>query len=321
MNFTPYPLQFVPILKERIWGGTKLKSLFHKEISSKFTGESWELSTVENDISIILNGHFKNQNINDLIKKFPNEILGKKVFNQFGLQFPLLFKYIDAQQDLSVQLHPNDALAKKRHNSFGKTEMWYVIQADDDARLIVGFKKKSNPEEYLNHIKEKTLVSILEEIPVKKGDVFYLETGTIHAIGAGIVIAEIQQTSDITYRVYDFDRKDADGNARELHIDLALEAINYDIVTCKIDYLKEQNQANKIINSPYFTTNFIALNGEMNCINDKDSFVVYMCTEGCFKMEINKLEYNFTKGETVLLPAVISDYQLSGKATLLEIHL
>jgi mannose-6-phosphate isomerase len=321
MKFEAYPIVFNPILKERIWGGKKLKTVLNKTISSDITGESWEISTVTNDVSIVSNGSLKGKNLNDLLDNYPQEILGKKVYKQFGNQFPLLFKFLDAREDLSIQLHPNDALAKKRHNSFGKTEMWYVMQADEGARIIVGFKEKSSSETYLQNVENKTLVSILDEVIVKKGDVFFLETGTIHAIGAGIVIAEIQQTSDITYRIYDFDRKDAQGNTRELHNDLALEAINYDVVKSKREYTKAENESNNIVTCPYFSTNFIPLDGKMNCINNKDSFVVLMCTEGSLDIVINAVNYAFNQGDTILIPAIVSDYQLSGKATILEIHL
>ncbi|MFC4818065.1 MULTISPECIES: type I phosphomannose isomerase catalytic subunit [unclassified Flavobacterium] len=316
-----YPLVFKPILKDRIWGGTKLASYLNKEIPSPTTGESWEISTVPGDVSVIANGIYAGMNFNDLISQYTSELLGTKVFERFGYDFPLLFKFLDAKEDLSIQLHPNDELAKKRHNSFGKTEMWYVMQADENARLIVGFKEKSSPEEYLKHLNDKTLVSILEQIPIKQGDVFFLETGTIHAIGAGIVIAEIQQTSDITYRVYDFDRKDANGNLRELHVDLALEAINYNRVEAKKEYSNINNQSNLVVDCPYFTTNVFPLNGQVVKTNTSDSFIVYMCTEGNFEISIGKEVYSFQKGETFLLPALVTDYQLIGSATLLEIFI
>ena len=169
-----YPLQFEPILKERIWGGEKLKTVLHKPITSKITGESWELSTVEGDVSVVANGEWKGKSLTTLIDGFPNEILGTKVHARFGKQFPLLFKYLDAREDLSIQVHPNDELARKRHNSFGKTEMWYVMQADVDARIIVGFKEKSNPAEYLENLKNKTLLSLLDDVKVNAGDVFFL---------------------------------------------------------------------------------------------------------------------------------------------------
>jgi mannose-6-phosphate isomerase len=225
MKIKLYPFVFEPIFKERIWGGSKLKSELNKQIPSDTIGESWEISSVQDDVSIVKNGFLKGKSLNAILQEYPIEILGTSVFEHFEDQFPLLFKFLDAKEDLSIQLHPNDELAKKRHNSFGKTEMWYVMQADEGSKLIVGFKENSSKEEYLNHVNNKTIVTILDQIPVQKGDVFFLETGTIHAIGAGTVIAEIQQTSDITYRIYDFDRKDEQGNTRELHNDLALEAI------------------------------------------------------------------------------------------------
>ena len=321
MSINLYPLIFEPILKERIWGGTKLQSILGKDISSQTTGESWEISTVSGEVSIVNNGILKGKSLNELLEKYPEEILGTKVYKQFGKEFPLLFKFLDASEDLSIQVHPNDELAKKRHNSFGKTEMWYVMQADEESRIIVGFKQKSSTEEYLKHLDDKTLTSILEEIPVKKGDMFFLETGTIHAIGAGIVIAEIQQTSDITYRIYDFDRKDAQGNTRELHNDLALEAINYNIVEAKKKYDKLINTSNEAVNCPYFTTNFVPLDGELVFKENSSSFKVFMCTEGEFDLVYNKQKQSLKKGETVLLPAVITDYILVGKASILEIYI
>lgn len=316
-----YPLQFEPILKERIWGGTKLKTYLNKPITSEITGESWEISTVENDVSIVANGKFKGKSLNELIADYPMEILGTKVYQAFGKQFPLLFKYLDAREDLSIQLHPNDELAKKRHNSFGKTEMWYVMQADAAAKLIIGFKEKSSPEEYTLHLNNKTLPDILDTKKVQKGDVFLLETGTIHAIGAGNVIAEIQQTSDITYRVYDFDRVDANGNKRELHNDLALEAINYDTVEAQKTYLKTENVANEMVYCQYFTTNFIPLNGNMKVQKNQDSFTVYMCVDDSFELSFDGITYSYQKGDTVLVPASLTDFQLNGKASILEIYI
>ena len=290
-----YPLQFEPILKERIWGGTKLKTYLNKPITSEITGESWEISVVENDVSIIANGVFKGKSLNELINDFPEQVLGAKVFEQFGKQFPLLFKYLDARKDLSIQVHPNDELAKKRHNSFGKTEMWYVMQADESARLVVGFKNDSNQQEYLAHLENKNLIDLLNEYPVSKGDVFFLETGTIHAIGAGIVIAEIQQTSDVTYRIYDWDRVDANGNERELHTQLALDAINYKTTFAKKEYKSTENKSTSLVDCPYFKTNIIPLNGELLIEKTSDSFMVFMCTEGSFELFLNakNTEYFF----------------------------
>ncbi|MBC5837105.1 type I phosphomannose isomerase catalytic subunit [Flavobacterium muglaense] len=321
MNKPVYPLQFDPILKDRIWGGEKLKTILNKPIKSKITGESWELSTVEGDVSVVANGDLKGKSLMDIIDEMPNEILGTAVYERFGKQFPLLFKYLDAREDLSIQVHPNDELAKKRHNSFGKTEMWYIMQADPEARIIVGFKEKSNAKEYIENLENKTLLSILDDVKVKEGDVFFLETGTVHAIGAGLVVAEIQQTSDITYRLYDFDRVDAQGNTRELHIDQALDAINYEKVDTFKTYKKVENVSNTIVNCPYFTTNSIVLTDAMTVSKTGNSFTVYMCIDGAFELEYNKNRYSYKKGDTVLIPAAMDYYVVSGKASLLEIYI
>ena len=316
-----YPLQFEPILKDRIWGGTKLKTKLNKPCTSDITGESWEISTVEHDISVISNGIFKGKNLNELINLFPIEVLGKSVHQQFGTQFPLLFKFLDAKLDLSIQVHPNNELAQKRHQTFGKTEMWYVMQADANAELIVGFKKNSSQQEYKNALAQNTLLSILQKEKVKQGDVFFLETGTVHAIGAGTLIAEIQQTSDITYRIFDFDRIDSGGKKRELHNDLALEAINYNKVDAKIEYQKKQNTSTKLIHCDYFFTNIIDLQGEIDIENKYESFMVYMCVGGFLEFIQDDTIYSYTKGDTFLVPAAILNFKLSGEATVLEIFI
>lgn len=316
-----YPLQFEPILKDRIWGGEKLKTILNKPIVSKITGESWELSTVEGDVSVVANGVLKGKSLMDLIDETPNEILGTAVYKRFGKQFPLLFKYLDAREDLSIQVHPNDKLAKERHNSFGKTEMWYVMQADADSRIIVGFKEDSSKEEYLKHLHDNSLVSILDDVKAKAGDVFFLETGTVHAIGAGLVVAEIQQTSDITYRLYDFDRVDAQGNKRELHVDLALDAINYNKVDTQKKYETKVNTSNTIVDCPYFTTNFIPLENKLEVSKSGGTFTVYMCIEGSFEIEFDGFKQTYIKGDTVLVPAEINAFILNGKASILEIYI
>jgi len=321
MKPTTYPLQFEPILKERIWGGEKLKTILNKPITSKITGESWELSTVEGDVSVVSNGELKGKSLMDLIDEKPNEILGTEVYKRFGKQFPLLFKYLDAREDLSIQVHPNDKLAKERHNSFGKTEMWYVTQADSNSRIIVGFKENSSKEEYLKHLNDKTLVSILDTVTAKPGDVFFLETGTVHAIGAGLVVAEIQQTSDITYRLYDFDRKDAQGNTRELHVDLALDAINYNKVDTQKKYETKTNTSNVVVDCPYFTTNFLPLENKLEVSKSGTSFTVYMCIEGSFEIEYDGFKQSYKKGDTILVPAEINAFILTGNASILEIYI
>ncbi|WP_396154433.1 type I phosphomannose isomerase catalytic subunit [Flavobacterium sp.] len=314
-----YPLLFKPIFKERIWGGTKLKEVLNKSFDGSQIGESWELTTVENDISVVVNGAFEGLNLNQLIEKYPTELLGIKSIQYFGNNFPLLFKFIDAKEDLSIQVHPNDALAKERHNSFGKTEMWFVMQADDNARLVVGFKDKTNKKEYQEHLENKTLVAVLNETPVKVGDAFFLETGTVHAIGAGVLIAEIQQTSDITYRLYDWDRVDANGVGRELHTDLALDAINFEPKNTKLDYEVVKNKSVNLVECPFFKTNILQISDIYNWKKTKESFTVLMCTEGSFTIIMLHFKAEFKKGDTILIPAIIDGFEIIGEATLLEI--
>ncbi|WP_428225692.1 type I phosphomannose isomerase catalytic subunit [Flavobacterium sp.] len=316
-----YPLQFKPILKERIWGGTQLESFLNKPVVSKTTGESWEISGLEGDVSIVSKGVYAGESLNALISKYPVEMLGAKVYATFGEEFPLLFKFLDAKEDLSIQVHPNDTLAKERHNANGKTEMWYVVQAEENARLIVGFKEDASKEAYLECLKNKSLTSILDDYPVKAGDVFYLETGTVHAIGAGTLIAEIQQSSDITYRIYDFDRKDANGNLRELHVDFALDAINYKKIDVKKAYEASLNKEVSLVDSPYFSAAIIDLDGVLDKNNSNDSFVVYMCVGGVFEIQVEDKKYEFQLGDSVLIPAALTNFQLSGQAKLLEINI
>ena len=317
-----YPLKFYPILKERLWGGTKLGTLLGKELESDLIGESWELSGVTGDVSIVANGSFKGTTLTDLINRFPEEILGKSVLERFGKEFPILIKFIDAQKDLSIQLHPNDELARKRHNSFGKTEMWYIMDADKDAELIIGFKEDISKETYVKSLKNDTLTDLLNYENVKEGDAYFISAGKIHAIGAGVLIAEIQQTSDQTYRVYDYNRKDAQGNLRELHTELSIDAISYvKQDDFKVGYGQEENVSNPMVNCPYFKTNFISLNKNIKLdVSDQDSFSIYMCIDGEVTIKNGFGSISIKKGETVLVPAITSHILLSTvRAKLLEI--
>ncbi|WP_412560235.1 type I phosphomannose isomerase catalytic subunit [Winogradskyella sp. MIT101101] len=322
MKSTLYPLKFQPILKEKIWGGKKLIQQFNKKSNSKQLGESWEVSTVPGDISKVANGYLKGQNLQNLLETHKADLLGDKNYKRFGNDFPLLIKFIDAKQDLSIQLHPDDALAKKRHNSFGKTEMWYVMQADKDANLIVGFNQDMDRDTYLKHLEEKTLPKILNFDKVKEGDTYFIEAGRVHAIGAGVLLAEIQQTSDITYRVYDWDRVDDEGNARDLHNDIAIDAFKFDMKDdFRVDYEKQKNVSNKMVSRPFFTTNFIDIDSEIEKTNTKDSFLIYMCVDGEVELSTETTSDVISKGETILVPAAIKDFKLKTKgAKLLEVY-
>jgi mannose-6-phosphate isomerase len=317
-----YPLKFRPILKERLWGGTKLKEVLGKPIDSETTGESWEISTVKGDISSVANGAYENKSLQVLINEYPEELLGKSVVDRFGKEFPILIKFIDAKQDLSIQLHPNDALAKERHDSFGKTEMWYIMDADPEAELIVGFNRDVTKDEYAESLKENRLLDLLNYEKVKEGDTFFINTGKIHAIGAGVLLAEIQQTSDVTYRVFDFNRKDKDGNLRELHTELALDAIDYEKKDdFKVDYAVGKNTANEMVDCPYFKTNFLHLTNNLEQdITKRDSFTIYMCVGGSARIQTGDGEESVQKGETVLIPATANSVRINtSDAKLLEV--
>ncbi|MEW7279404.1 type I phosphomannose isomerase catalytic subunit [Aquimarina sp. 2201CG1-2-11] len=309
-----YPLKFQPILKEKIWGGNKLETVLNKPTSGDGIGESWEISTVGSDISIISNGNLKGEKLDTLIKEYQAEIVGEKVYQQFGDQFPLLIKFIDAKQDLSVQLHPNDELAKRRHNSFGKTEMWYVVQADTDARLIVGFNNETTKEEYESYLEKGKITELLNFENISKGDSYFIKAGTIHAIGGGSLIAEIQQTSDITYRVYDWDRKDGQGNQRELHTEQALDALDYNAdKSFRLSYDRTENQINNIISSPYFTTGFLEVTASLERdYSQLDSFKILMCIQGEGTIINNDFSLEVAFGETVLIPAKINNITIVG---------
>lgn len=318
-----YPLKFQPILKDKIWGGTKLVSQLNKSSASNQLGESWEISTVPGDISKVVNGDLKSRNLQDLLELYTADLIGKKNHERFGNNFPLLIKFIDAKQDLSIQLHPDDNLAKARHNSFGKTEMWYVMQADKDANLIVGFNQKVNKEVYLRHLEEKTLTKILNFDKVKEGDTYFIEAGRVHAIGAGVMLAEIQQTSDVTYRVYDWERVDDEGNERELHNDIAIDAFKFDLKDdFRVDYKKRKNLTNEMVSCPFFTTNYLELDKELVKENTHDSFIIYMCIDGEVEVSTENTKELISKGETILMPAAIKDFTLKTKnAKLLEVYI
>lgn len=318
-----YPIKFTPILKEKIWGGSKLKTLLGKETSLNNIGESWEISSVDDNISLVSSGIFKGKTLTELILKYKHEFVGNSIFNTFGSNFPLLIKFIDAKTDLSVQLHPNDVLAKKRHNSFGKTEMWYVMGHDEKARLVLGFKNGITASHYKKHLKEKTLPTILNDVTVNTGDAFFVQTGTVHAIGSGILLAEIQQTSDITYRVYDWDRIDDKGRSRRLHKREALDAINFGFKGEKMVYDTIENQSNQMLSCNYFTTNYLHITDDKEIDNkDKDSFVIYMCIEGEAIFSGYEFEEHVKLGETVLIPNALKEFDIKSKnVKLLEVFI
>ncbi|MCB0496232.1 MAG: class I mannose-6-phosphate isomerase [Cyclobacteriaceae bacterium] len=307
-NSKLYPFKFNPILKDKIWGGEKLSKVLDKPTDSKECGESWELSGVKGDISVVAEGELKDRSLTELIDIFKGDLLGEKVYSKFGSEFPLLIKFIDANEDLSIQVHPNDVMAKARHNSFGKTEMWYVVDAEPGATLISGFNKPTNREEYLEYFNGGRLVELLNKEKVVNDDVFFLPAGRVHTIGKGLLIAEIQQTSDITYRIYDFDRTDAQGNKRELHVDQALDAIDFTFYTEYKTLYDKTAATTELVSCNYFTTN--KLEGSKPIERNYttiDSFVVLMCLKGEGVIEYEKGKMHYKLGDTILIPNKLNE--------------
>jgi mannose-6-phosphate isomerase len=304
-----YPLKFEPVLKPVLWGGEAICKFKNIHPQLKGIGESWEISGVPGDVSIVSNGELKGKPLNELIEIYGEKLVGKPVSERFGATFPLLIKFIDAQQALSIQVHPDDDLARKRHHSFGKTEMWYVVKSAGDAFLYSGFREQIDAEKYLQSLKDDTFIQYLQKHEAKPGDVFFLPAGRVHAIGAGCFIAEIQQTSNITYRIYDYNRKDASGNPRELHTELAKDAIDYNVYPdYKLNYTHGIKEVQELVECPYFTTNLIeSEKGNTLYLKHKDTFVIYICLSGKLKLTDNeKNSTELKQGETVLVPAEVS---------------
>lgn len=320
-----YPLKFTPILQERIWGGEKLQTSLRKEGSIPGIGESWEVSGVPGHLSIVSNGPLKGTNLQELIDQYGAGLLGEKVLRLFGAAFPILIKFLDAAQDLSIQVHPDDNLAAKRHGSKGKNEMWYVMEAAPEASLIVGFKEGIDQQRYQAALEKDTLLSILDRHEVAQGDTFFIEAGTIHAIGAGILLAEIQQTSDVTYRVYDFNRKDIYGHKRPLHTQEALAALNFThSKSYKKDYVSRNNQSTPIVKSPYFTTKHLPVQGTYRSVVDpSESFKILICVQGTAQVSTKFGDENISYGETILLAASSGQYEIMShdSALFLEVSL
>lgn len=344
-----YPLKFEPILKKILWGGSEICRFKQLEVKESGIGESWELSHVPGSVSVVSNGPLKGKTLTELLDAAPEALLGKKIYQRFGKEFPLLVKFIDAEQDLSIQVHPNDALARERHNSFGKTEMWYVIDSKPGSKLISGFSKQIDAEEYSRRIVDNSIEEVLQSHEAKAGDVFFIPAGRVHTIGAGMFIAEIQQSSNITYRLYDYNRKDAQGHGRELNTELAREAIDYRLYdNLKTPYEPLENDLTPLVSCPYFFTNRIHLLADESgfetvqteegprrvpmtetiemdrCYEGFDSFVIYVCMKGEGQIQFGNDDFlAIRQGETVLLPAALPNTVLStsGELLLLETYI
>ena len=314
-----YPLKFHPIYKDKIWGGEKLKTILKKDFFPlPNCGESWEISGVKDNVSVIKNGMLSGRSLTDLIREFKEDLVGTKIYRKFMEEFPLLIKFLDANDDLSIQVHPNDRLAQIRHNSFGKTEMWYIVEAEEGASLISGFNKPLTEEEYIKRFKNGSIEEVLNVEEVRSDDVFFIPAGRVHTIGKGLLVAEIQQTSDITYRIYDFDRKDANGNMRELHVEESREAIDYSFYEeYKTIYKDQTNKPVQLVKCDYFTTNKLILTSMI--VRDYsllDSFIVLICLDGEGMVHYPQGSVSVTRGETILIPSVIKELSIEPQANL-----
>lgn len=317
-----YPLKFTPILKDKIWGGQRLKTLLHKDFGSLPNGgESWELSAVDGNVSIIANGQLHGLPLTEAIALLRGELVGQSVYARFGTNFPLLIKFIDANDNLSVQVHPDDAMAAARHGSFGKTEMWYVLAAEPGAQLISGFAKQITADDYQPLLDQGRFLETLGAHEVKRGDVFFMPAGRIHAIGRGVMVAEIQQTSDITYRVFDYNRRDAQGRERELHVDAAREAINFsDLDSGQKQYTLRRNERTEVVDCQYFSTGIVEVDGDARRdYSNIDSCVILMCVKGAVTVENEQLAL----GETMLVPAAMKHIAMHSdeRSELLEVFI
>ena len=324
-----YPIKFKPRIKERIWGGHAILERKGKAAArlakDKLYGESWDLSSVKGDISVVANGMLKGNNLEEIIEVYMGELVGENNFERYGLEFPLLIKYLDCNDKLSVQVHPDDALAEERHNSFGKTEAWYIADCKEGAAIYLGFKDLNiTREEYISAVSESRLEELLNRVEVKKGDVFFIPAGTVHALGAGIEVVEVQQTSDVTYRIYDWDRVDASGKGRELHTALAVDAIDFeaDAEVLHKQYNLSKGGESKVIESPYFTMVIHDVDAVKYLDRSMlDSFIVYICLSGSATISIDGGKEELTAGELVLIPAEACEVAIEGTAQLMEVYI
>ena len=318
-----YPLKFEPIYKNKIWGGRNLKRIFNKNIHEESVGESWEIASHENGESIIKNGTYKGMTIQELVTEQGQKVLGEKAVDKYYKKFPLLIKLIDAQDNLSVQVHPDDQYASRfEDGESGKTELWYILNAEPGAKIIYGLQENINKEQFKEAIKNSSINKLLNEVEVKTGDFFYIPAGTVHAIGKGIMIAEIQQNSDTTYRVYDWDRVDDKGNSRDLHINKALDVIDFNrnnpIKAEKIIVKNTNYKLTELINTEYFNIRTVEIYKRYKADTKNKRFYIYMNLGSEVTINYNDGKMKVRKGETILIPAALGEYEIVGQTKLLK---
>ena len=312
--------KFEPLLKQTLWGGDKIIPFKHLSTKMENVGESWEISGVKDNETIVASGPDKGKSLNQLVREQKEKLVGQENYERFGDEFPLLIKFIDARQDLSIQVHPTDEIAHRQGKSRGKTEMWYALEPTPGAQLYNGLKQQITPEQYKEMVADDTITDALARYEVSEGDVFFIPAGRIHAIGAGCFVAEIQQTSDVTYRIYDFKRRDKNGNYRELHTKEAAESINYTVLpNYRTEYELSKNQGTQVVSCPYFTTAVYDLNEPMTLdYSDLDSFVILIAVKGSGSLTANGDTVSFQMGDTVLIPATTTEVKVEGTVKFLE---
>ena len=322
-----YPLKFKPIFKDKIWGGDKIRTVMNQDFAPlPNCGEAWVLSGVEGNESIVENGYLQGNNLNEVVEIYMYDLLGDKIFETYGNEFPILVKLIDANDWLSIQVHPDDELAKRRKIGRGKTEMWYILESDGQAEIITGFNRKMDKGTYLQHLKDNSLKEIMNFEKAAYGDVFFMPAGRVHALGPGILLAEIQQTSDTTYRIYDWERVDNEGKSRDLHTELAMDAIDFNVYDdYKTRPLFKEDQTVNLVTCPYFTTNFIHLGGHAleKEISAIDSFIIYFCVKGSIEIIYPLGKEELRAGEVALIPAITENIILNPKeeSEILEVYI
>ena len=317
------PIKFQPLLKQTLWGGDKIVTFKHLDSQLENVGESWEISGVKDNETIVKEGPLKGKSLNEVVAELKDRLVGKENYQRFGDEFPLLIKFIDARQDLSIQVHPNDEIAHKQGKPRGKTEMWYLMESEPGAKLYCGLKKQITPDQYKEMVDNDTICDALAQYEVKEGDCFFLPAGRIHAIGPGCFLAEIQQTSDVTYRIYDYKRKDKNGNYRELHTKLAAESINYQVENdYRTHYVGRLNKGVSLVQCPYFCTAVYDLNEPMTLdYSELDSFVILIGLKGEGKITDNEgNEVSIMAGDTLLIPATTETLSVSGTVKFLETY-
>ncbi len=317
MSMKPYPLKFAPVFKPTIWGGDRIARFKGMELSRADIGESWEISAMEGSESVLGNGCYAGATLPELAGRFGAELIGTKVSARFGNRFPLLIKFLDANQDLSLQVHPNEQLARRRHNASGKSEMWYVVDCRPGTRIYAGFSRSLTPKRFRRLVDENNLLPSLGCYDSCPGDVYYLAAGTIHGIGAGNFLVEIQESSDITYRVSDYGRKGADGKPRELHVDQAIEALDF-WPNPGIRHTPRPDTDAELVCCPYFNVCRLMVDGSREMDMSGESFMALVCIAGSGSVDTPGCDaVAISQGETVLVPASLPRFTLTGRMTLL----